>query len=65
MSNLPSGTYNYTVVGTNGAPLRLDTNVYVAETVTRLNEFNLTGTTPVSGQLTANDTLGSPFIGIK
>ncbi|WP_440978095.1 BapA/Bap/LapF family large adhesin [Sphingomonas pseudosanguinis] len=65
LNNLASGTYNYTVTGTNGAPLQLNTNVYVAETVTRLNEYNPPVTTPVSGQLTANDTLGSPFIGIK
>ncbi|WP_367268647.1 BapA/Bap/LapF family large adhesin [uncultured Sphingomonas sp.] len=65
MTGLPSGTYNYTVTSTNTLGLGYTTNVYVAETVTHLDRFALSGTTPVSGDLLANDTLGSDFLGIK
>ncbi len=65
MTGLPSGTYNYTVTSTNILGLGYTTDVYVAETVTRLDQFALSGTTPVNGDLLANDTLGSDFLGIK
>ncbi|MGJ7455081.1 BapA/Bap/LapF family large adhesin, partial [Sphingomonas parapaucimobilis] len=65
MTGLPSGTYNYTVTSTNTLGLGYTTNVYVAETVTHLDQFALSGTTPVNGDLLANDTLGSDFLGIK
>ncbi|WP_322964062.1 BapA/Bap/LapF family large adhesin [Sphingomonas fuzhouensis] len=65
MNGLPSGTYNYTVTSTNTLGAGYTTNVYVGETVTHLDRFTLTGTTPVSGDLLANDTLGSPFLGVK
>ncbi|WP_230482123.1 BapA/Bap/LapF family large adhesin [Sphingomonas sp. Leaf21] len=65
MPNLPSGTYNYTVSSTNLLGAGYTTSVYVAETITHLDQFTLTGLTPVSGDLLANDTLGSPFLGIK
>ena len=65
LPNLTSGTYNYTVTSTNILGAGYTTNVYVGETITHLDQFALTGTTPVSGDLLANDTLGSPFLGIK
>ena len=65
MNNLPSGTYNYTVTSTNTVGLRYNTDVYVGGTITHLDQFALSGTTPVSGNLLANDTLGSDFLGIK
>ncbi|MFN3776300.1 BapA/Bap/LapF family large adhesin [Sphingomonas parapaucimobilis] len=65
MTGLPSGTYNYTVTSTNILGLGYTTDVYVAETVTHLDQFALSGTTPVNGDLLANDTVGSDFLGIK
>ncbi|QXT35501.1 BapA prefix-like domain-containing protein [Sphingomonas sanguinis] len=65
MNNLPSGTYNYTVTSTNTVGLGYTTDVYVGGTITHLDQFALSGTTPVSGDLLANDTLGSDFLGIK
>ncbi|WP_294237294.1 BapA/Bap/LapF family large adhesin [uncultured Sphingomonas sp.] len=65
MNGLPSGTYNYTITSTNPLGASFTTSVYVAETVTHLDRFTFTGATPVSGELLANDTLGSPFLGIK
>ena len=65
MNNLPSGTYNYTVTSTNTVGLGYTTDVYVGGTITHLDQFTLSGTTPTSGNLLANDTLGSDFLGIK
>jgi VCBS repeat-containing protein len=63
--NLAAGTYNYTVSSTNPLGGAYTTSVYVGETVTRLDQFTFTGATPVSGDVLANDTLGSAFVGIK
>jgi VCBS repeat-containing protein len=62
---LPSGTYNYTVTSTNTLGTGYTTSVYVGQTVTHLDQFALTGTTPVTGELLANDILGSPFLAIR
>ncbi|MEG3090598.1 BapA/Bap/LapF family large adhesin [Sphingomonas sp. PB1R3] len=63
--NLAAGTYNYTVSSTNPLGGAYTTSVFVGETVTRLDQFTFTGATPVSGNVLANDTLGTPFLGIK
>jgi len=61
LHDLPSGTYNYTVSSTNLLGTGYGTNVYVGETVTHLDQYSLTGSTAVSGELLANDTLGTDF----
>jgi VCBS repeat-containing protein len=61
LHDLPSGTYNYTVSSTNILGTGYGTNVYVGETVTHLDQYSLTGTTAISGELLANDTLGTDF----
>ena len=65
MTGLPSGTYSYTVTSPNSLGLGYGTNVYVAETVTHLDRYVLTGATPVQGELLGNDVLGSSFLGVK
>ncbi|MFE8583312.1 BapA/Bap/LapF family large adhesin [Sphingomonas sp. NCPPB 2930] len=65
MTGLPSGTYNYTVTSTNALGTGYTSSVYVAQTVTHLDQFALTGTTPVSGDLLANDAPGSDFLEIR
>ena len=65
MNGLPPGTYNYTVTSTNTLGTGYATSVYVGETITRLDRFTLTGTSAASGDLLANDTLGSSFLGVK
>ncbi|MBB4616502.1 BapA/Bap/LapF family large adhesin [Sphingomonas abaci] len=65
MTGLPSGTYSYTVTSPNTLGLGYGTNVYVAETVTHLDRYVLTGATPVQGELLGNDVLGSSFLGVK
>ncbi|OSZ65191.1 hypothetical protein CAP40_15445, partial [Sphingomonas sp. IBVSS2] len=61
LHDLPSGTYNYTVSSTNVLGTGYGTNVYVGETVTHLDQYSLAGSTAVSGELLANDTLGTDF----
>ncbi|WP_204276547.1 hypothetical protein, partial [Klebsiella aerogenes] len=53
--------YNYTVSSTNLLGTGYGTNVYVGETVTHLDQYSLTGSTSVTGELLANDTLGTDF----
>jgi large repetitive protein len=65
LHDLPSGTYNYTVSSTNVLGTGYGTNVYVGETVTHLDQYHLTGSTPVSGELLANDTAGTAFAAVR
>ncbi len=65
MNGLASGTYTYTVTSPNTLGVGYGTSVYVAETVTHLDRYVLTGATTVQGELLGNDVPGSSFPGVK
>jgi sugar lactone lactonase YvrE len=65
MNGLASGTYTYTVTSPNSLGVGYGTSVYVAETVTHLDRYVLTGATTVQGELLGNDVPGSSFPGVK
>ncbi|WP_210358191.1 BapA/Bap/LapF family large adhesin [Sphingomonas beigongshangi] len=65
LPNLTSGSYTYTVSSTHVLSGQYDTGVYIGQTVTHFDQHQLTGTTPVQGDLLANDATGSAFFALQ
>lgn len=65
LEDLPAGTYTYTVSSTNILGTGYDTTVYVGQSVTHLDQFEVQDTTAAEGNLLDNDNTGTAFAVVR
>jgi VCBS repeat-containing protein len=63
--DLSAGTYTYTVSSTNIVGTAYSSTIYISESATHLDQFNVSSVTGTQGELLANDVTGSAFAVIK
>lgn len=65
LTDLPAGTYNFSVSSTNVLGTDYNTSVYVGQTITQLNNFTVATTGAAEGSLLANDAAGTAFVTVR
>ncbi|UIJ44857.1 Ig-like domain-containing protein [Sphingomonas cannabina] len=65
VDDLEPGTYTFEVSSTNTVGLGFNTNVYLGQTITHFDDFQVASTTEATGDLLDNDVLGSAFISLR
>ena len=63
--DLPSGNYTYTVSSTNLLGTAYSSTVYISQSITHLDQFEVAGVTGTQGDLLANDVTGTDFPVVK
>ena len=63
--DLPSGNYTYTVSSTNLLGTAYSSTVYISQSITHLDQFEVADVTGTQGDLLANDVTGTDFPIVK